>query len=202
MNLVSQVVFTYDINDKNSNTGETGSFTTADDLKLVLKNGKDYFTMPYELRILRVVKVSDTEKYTTDKVLNPNFISAAHPHPVVLGQDGCDLIVANKLAFPDDVRQVLKQKYNDILNFDMMQKWDEKQPVYFGGVTEKKLTGLLPSSQIGARCSYTMRSVNCRYLNNQDIIVDENLNQIWPEKTNKMPVSLVQLLSRTKEIIH
>ena len=36
----------------------------------------------------------------------------------------------------------------------------------------------------------------------KDIVVDENMNQIWPEKTGKFPVGLTQLFNQSAEKVH
>lgn len=42
---------------------------------------------------------------------------------------------------------------------------------------------------------------NCRHLAAKDIVVDTNLNQIWPIDRNRPPVEIVNLLKKTKEKI-
>jgi hypothetical protein len=49
---------------------------------------------------------------------------------------------------------------------------------------------------------HTVKSVHCAYLTPYDIVVDENFNQIYPEKTGAVPKALTEMLARTKEIIH
>ena len=44
--------------------------------------------------------------------------------------------------------------------------------------------------------------VNCKPLSEENIVVDENLNQIWPAKTNKPPVGLVELLNKQTEKVY
>jgi len=42
----------------------------------------------------------------------------------------------------------------------------------------------------------------CRPLNDKDIVVNADLNQIWPTKTKKPPIALVELLNKTTEKIY
>ena len=213
MNLVSQVIFTYHINDPHTGIGETSTFNTIDELKNVIKAGKDYFKTPYNLTVERSVQIMDQEA-PKDKFGDVLHFSISKIHPVTLGGEKINLIVADTLMYPKDVREILTKQYGTILDFDKIQKWDEIQPVYFGTVNKETKLGLrkntrlgmnsidLSDSAVGNPTRYNLYRVNCRYLNNKDIVVDEHLNQIWPEKTDKMLVSLVELLSKTKEIIH
>ena len=34
-----------------------------------------------------------------------------------------------------------------------------------------------------------------------DVVIDANLNQIWPVATGKPPVALIELLNKTKEVV-
>ena len=200
MNLVLNVVFIYNITNNNLGIGEVGQITTIDELKTVIKNGKDYFKMPYMLSVKRDVQIFDKDVSDNDKSKISSF-SKANIHPISVGTEHINMIVTNELMYPQDVRAILHQKYKGTLDFDSNNKWNEKEPVYFSGVTENTKYGLC-NSKTGTPSQYTLRSVNCRHLNSKDIVVDEHLNQIWPKNTKKIPVALTQLLARTKEIIH
>lgn len=188
------VIFTYDIRDKNIHMGESSSFNTTDDLKLAIRNGRDYFQMPYKLNITRTVQIVDTDlqKENGHGIIG---VSYDQPHPHVLKRDGFDFIVSDKLIYPRDVRMILQKKYNSTIDFDTNRKWDEKQPVFLDGIIENHRYGLR-DSRTGAPTQYTMRSVVCYPLTDKHIVMDSNLNQIYPEQTGKMPTVLTELLSK------
>ena len=195
------IIFTYDIKDRNTHTGESGSFNTIDDLKLAIKNSRDYFQMPYMLNVTRTVQVvvPDLPKETDKSGIIS--VSSAYPHPHVLKRDGFDFIVSDKLTYPKDVREILTKKYGNVLDFDYQRKWDEKQPVFLDGFIENTQYGLR-DSRTGAPTQYTLCAVVCYPLTDKHIVMDSNLNQIWPIKTGTMPKALTQLLAKTKEEIH
>jgi len=200
MDLSLRVIFTYDINDRHTGTGEGTSFVTIDELKTAIKNGRDYYQTPYRLNIGRSVLIIDNDALKpSDSVIEkiPGNYHGAPVHPVVVGREGVNFIVSDKVFYPRDVRKKLVQKYGNVLDFDAKNQWAETQPVYFSGVVEHTKY----DSKNGTAKLYTSRSVNCRALNDQDIVVDTNLNQIWPIKTNKTPTILTELLSKTKEEI-
>lgn len=188
------VIFTYDIRDRNTHTGESSSFNTIDDLKLVIQNGLDYYKMPYTLNVTRAVQIVDTDlpNKNENDIISMSYVQ---PHPHILARDGFDFIVADKLIYPKDVRTILKNKYGNTIDFDTNRKWDEKQPVFLDGVIENTRYGLRDSNT-GAPTQYTIRSVVCYPLTDKHIVINKNLSQIYPEKTGKIPTVLTELLSK------
>ena len=200
MHLLSQVVFEYNIhgnvcaqslNEKEKNS----SFKTIEELKGVIKNNNSF--VPYVLDITRSVQVIDTD--TVEYMSQAPFVITAAP--TVLGCEGIRMIVSNKLTYPQDVRNILNQQYGSTLDFDVNKQWHESTPVYFSGVNERKQYGLR-NSKTDAPSSYTLYFVKCRPLGSKDIVVDDNLNQIWSQKTNAAPKELIALLAKTKEEIY
>ncbi len=167
------IIFAYNIHDCITDSGESGFFDTIDDLKLTIKNGRDYFKMPYKLRVTRTVKIVDLDLDNEHNIISVPY-TQIRPH--ILKLECCDFIVSDKLTYPRDVREILTKKYGNTLNFDTRRQWDEKQPVFLDGVT--------------------MRDVVCYPLTNKNIIIDENLNKIYPKKTGKTPSVLTELLSK------
>ena len=188
------VILTYDIHDKITHMGESSSFNTIDDLKLVIKNARDYFNMPYKLNVTRAVQILHTDLPKEDKsgIIE---MSPAQPHPHILKREGFDFIVSDKLTYPRDVRETLIKKYGSTLGFDNERKWDENKPVFMDGIIENTRYGLR-DSKTGAPTQYTMRDVVCYPLTDKHIVMDGNLNQIWPEKTGKTPTVLTELLMK------
>lgn len=192
MKLELRVIFAYKISDKNTQIGESNSFNTIDDLKKVIKNAREYFQMPYKLNVTRTVQIVEPDLQKENK-FGIKEISAVQPHPHILKREGFDFIVSDKLTYPRDVREILTKKYGNILDFDHKRQWDENQPVFLDGVIENTQYGLR-DSRTGAPTQYTMRSVVCYPLTDKHIVMDSNLNQIYPEKTNKIPSVLAELL--------
>ena len=200
MKLELNIIFTYDIKDKNTRTGEISSFKTIDDLKLAIKNGRDYFQMPYVLNVTRTVQIiePDLPKETSHGITSTSYV---HPHAHVLKREGFDFIVSDKLTYPHDVREFLTKRYGNVLNFDYERQWDENKPVFLNDVIENTQYGLR-DSKTGAPTQYTLRNVVCYPLTDKHVVIDSNLNQIWPTKTGMMPKVLTELLSKnTTEII-
>ena len=102
--------------------------------------------------------------------------------------------------YPRDVRQILMQKYNSVLDFDD-QKWNEDIPILYSGVMEDSKTGLMDSIT-GAPTHYTLHYVNCRPLTLDDIVINKKMNQICPKATNALPAPLLVFLSRKKERVY
>ena len=203
MNLEMRIIFTYNIDDHHNGIGEGTSFTTIDEVKKILRMSRDYYQTPYHLNIGRSVQISDADALKHQASVPQQFFGNYHGAPlqsVTVGSEGIDLIVTDKLIYPQDVRKMLTEKYGNVLDFDTNKKWNEKQPVYFSGVTSNTQYGL-HDSKTGAPTSYTIHSVNCRELSDTDIVINTNMNQIWPIKTNKMPTLLTELLARTTQNI-
>ena len=60
----------------------------------------------------------------------------------------------------------------------------------------------LRSCATGAPSIIKWETVSYRPLSDKDIVVDKNLNQLWPEKTGSLPVGLVELFNRGTEKVH
>jgi hypothetical protein len=145
--------------------------------------------IPYSIDIIRRVIVFDRDKKTNGIIYSPNGVNVA--------DEKLNLVVANKLIYPKDVRKILKKEYNSTLDMDT-QKLDEKIPVKRFNVSEQNMTGMVVN---GMETHYTFYNFHCEQLTINDIVIDKNLNQIWPIKTGAAPYNLTEMLSRTKEII-
>lgn len=196
MNLVSKVIFGYNINI--GRFSETSNFESLDELKKYLKTTQ--YEKPYNLKISRDIQIIDTDikpvKYPRLAFSVNNF-----PDPSIRAEiagERLDLIVSDKLYYPEDIRKILLKKYKSHCNFDSVPH-DEGRPIRFFEVINHQLIGMpMPKFNDGR---YILRSVRCFPLMDKDIVVDENFNQIWPKKTGKMPDELTSLMAKTKEII-
>lgn len=199
MHLVLQVIFDYTI----GKGFYDGTFTGITELRNAIKqNCKDAHT---PLTVTRTVQIIDTDNTT-----NRFGITTT---PVILGKENVSLIVADKLMYPNDVRMMLMEKYGSLLNLNNCIG-NEVKPVFFGGVNKETKLGLrkntrlginninLNDSSVGNPTRYNLYHVNCRYLNNKDIVINTNMKQIWPINTGIMPLELSQLLAKKKEKIY
>lgn len=183
MNFVSKVMFNYDI--KKGNVKYSAPFFGIDNLLVALHNSLN--AKSFELILTRTVSVIDT--HSVQK-------------PVVLGDEKLNLIVADELMYPMNVREFLKQKYNNTFGFENMNfSLNNEYPVYFSGILSREELGPI-SPTTGDRLTFTHHYIQCRQLTNFDIVVDKNLHQIWPIKTKKTPNVLTDFLAKTKEQIH
>ena len=118
---------------------------------------------------------------------------AQDQNPVVLDSKKINIIVTDELTYPRDVRRFLKQKYNNIFDFDKL-KLPADAPVYFGGVREiEELGDINPNT--GDRTTYTRRYVECRTLNDKDIVVDKNLLKFFPVSANLLPWTIINFFN-------
>ena len=187
MHLVSKVIFTYSIHTNLAGLGD--SFNTLQELKNIIKSAE--YTTPFQINIQRQINIHDTDAGKSGWYNNKES--------KIMGEH-VNIIVADKLLYPNDVRTMLMEKYGSLLNFDNCIGTEVK-PVFFGGVSKQEKYGLR-DSKTGMPTHYTLRSVYCRYLNDQDIVMNKKMEQIWPAKTGIMPLELSQLLAKKKEKIY
>jgi len=186
MNLISKVVFEYNI--IAGRVKETSSFQEFEELKQIIKNAT--YQKPFNLHVSRNIQIIDNDlKPIEERVfwfVNPEFTDRSI-RAEIKGEH-LNFIVMDKLLFPNELRKNLAEKYKDIENLNWPTRF-EYEPVKNFKITEK-----LRDEKI-VRLLYFSR------LTSGDIVVDKNLNQIWPEKTGKAPSALAQLLSKTQEVI-
>lgn len=199
MHLVQQVVFDYTIHHKIGIN--CGNFESIDELRTAVQNS---FRGGMEIvTVSGVCQIIDTDKKEEATGVEKFFINKKPKPHTILSQDSIDFIVADKLMYPRDIREMLTQQYGSTFDFDKT-KYDENKPVFFRGVSERTQYGLR-NPKNGAPTQYTLRNVHCHPLSeNRDIVVDKNLGQIWPENENKgkIPVALTKLLTKQKEKIY
>lgn len=208
MHLVKQVVFTYRI------TGyfncDRDTFQTMRDLRRdvqeLLGDG------PATLTVMRTVQITDTDTSAQSDVITRLFNSNRNQEfkTVNIAEEEVSVIVVRKLWYPQDVRNFLIEKYGNTLDFDKT-RWKENIPVIFYDVSKVEIYGLRKSNPgakpysdatVGNPTKYNLRSVNCRAVKSNDVIVDADLKQIWPVETNKTPVELAKLVRRKTQKIY
>ncbi len=185
MLFTSDVVFEYNI--RKGAVSQKGPLQDVNLLSDIVRNSLNADS--FELVLTRTVRITKHTQIPNQK-------------PIIIDIDSTDLcvIVADKLTYPNDVRDLLVQRYNNTFNFDKLNL-PENKPVYFSGVREIEELGEI-NPNTGDRTTYTRRYIECRPLTDKDIIVNKDLNQIWPVATNKPPQQLLKLLKKRTELIH
>lgn len=108
--------------------------------------------------------------------------------------------VVDQIIYAKDIKKMLLKNYNTTFNFN---EKNDKQPIVYMGIREYKRTGIAkfkPDFGI-VPTTYTLRSVVWYNLTDNDIVIDKNMHQIWPTKTNQVPKAIVDFLNKTKENI-
>ena len=201
MHLVLQVVFNYAI-DRKIGT-HYGELSTITELKDVISEKFRDEMMPVVVE--RIVQIMDT-----DEIIYPEGVSRFYTlrnkqsqqyKTVVVGQEQFEFYVVDKILYPHDISKILTKKYGNTLDF-YEKKFNEKQPICDFFVSERTQYGLR-NPKTGAPTQYTLRSVHCCAADKIGrILVDRDLNQIWPTKTKQPPKELVDLLARNKEKVY
>lgn len=201
MHLVLQVVFDYDI--ENSVFHNTGTFSDITELRNVVKkyyinNNLHYLSIGRSVQIIDMDKPVRPDGVSAFQHLTDNK-SAKQYKTTEIDRDVLSMVICSKIMYPRDVRKILKLKYGSVLDFDS-HKRDEKQPICDFYVSEDQRYGLR-NPTTGAPTSYVLRNVYCRNAEPTDIIVNEELNQIWPKAIKQPPRQLTDLLAQKTENI-
>lgn len=112
--------------------------------------------------------------------------------PVKIKEDGgrIDFFIADKPQFVDDIYKMLYKKYERKLLYIPWKPIPLNKPCI---ITQ------IETDELSKRRIYT---VDYRSLNQNEIIVDKNFNQIWPDKTNIPPIAMIELLNKKTEKIY
>lgn len=197
MHLVSEVIFDYSIRETDSMFARGDKFKTLQELQKAIKDADTQ--NPLTVRITRTVKIMDTDDVIAEH-LNPAWPLPLDKYRTVkFDGEHLEFIVADKLTFPDEVRNLLKQEYGGVLDLES-KKLNDRVPVLYSGVTEHRQYGLKDDQ--GRPTIQTLRYVNCRNLTDKDIVLDKNLCPVWPIKSKKPSLALERFLHKTKEIVH
>lgn len=126
------------------------------------------------------------------------FDAASHPstrQQLNLPTEKFRFFVSNKLLYLRDVKRYLqKDSTLKTLNIQVADKIKQDTPVLF------RELAYYPYSDSPKKKRENRFDV--RPLTEQDVVVDKKLNQIWPEKTGKLPVGLVELLAKQTEKVY
>lgn len=112
--------------------------------------------------------------------------------------DAVNIIVAKKLTYLSDLQEYVKKNALGEMCQDVIWKnfaqFDTTKPIFFTGRYEHN-GSFLPNPPVSER------PLVCRPLTDNDIVVDNNLRQIWPTKTNKIPVALRTMFRKKTEMV-
>ena len=130
--------------------------------------------------VKQIYSIEDLAEYTRRYPLHMSI-----PYTIVIERvinkkvtDKYKILVGDKLIYPNDIDAFLKDQYKNTFNFDL--KKTENKPVMLDGIP-----------------GHTF--VRWHYLGDTDIFVErETLNQIWPEKTGKLPLGLATFFNKEK----
>lgn len=164
------------------NYGQSGSINNIDNLKNYISCQGLGRKVSYTLQLERTVRVVADNNYPGQVIKTDDFT----------------FVVADKLMYLGDLQAYVKKnavgtECQDV-NFKNFAQFDLDKPVFFTG--HEYNGSFLPDAPVAKR------PLTCRPITNDDIVVDKNLNQIWPTKTNKPPVELVELLNKQTENVH
>jgi len=149
----------------------------------------------YYITILRENCVVNMDK-KSEKISPYHQHKYIDGHPIIATETDAKLkLFLPKLMYPNDVKQYLIKKYGCYDEFDT--QIDPKTPVFFN-VFEHTSIGLRLSATVPAP-RMKWHDVHCEPLSKKDIVVDKNLNQLWPVNTGKMPMELTQLFAQKTE---
>ena len=191
MNLVQRVVFTYNISDYMFN--QTGTFSTIDELKRCIASVD--CTKPRDLSVERKIQIIDTD-VKTEESADAEIFGIIPDNSSVKSEISTGTLlftVVDKLWFKDDVRKALKKKYKTEFDLDKLIS-NNNIPITSFYVIEESHTGMVVK---GHSTHYTLHHLLCTPATKKDIIVDKNLNQLYPTNGG-VPTTLTDLLIQTK----
>ena len=195
MDLKLYVVFEYCMSALDCDLEDTKHFSTLPDLQRAVNSFRsDFFT----LQVSRIVKIVDRDSKKTPNGMSQFFIPQGKQYETVaFTPEKITFTVATKLMYPHDVRELLMKKYNSVFNFNNISL-DKNTPVKNFYVSEKNSVGLKNPDTSDIYFNWVI----CEQCGPTDVVVDKNLNQIWPKTTGTFPQTLLRLLSKTTEKVH
>ena len=195
MDLKLYVVFEYCMSALDCDLEDTKHFSTLPDLQRAVNSFRsDFFT----LQVSRIVKIVDRDSKKTPNGMSQFFIPQGKQYETVaFTPEKITFTVATKLIYPHDVRELLMKKYNSVFNFNNISL-DKNTPVKNFYVSEKNSVGLKNPDTSDIYFNWVI----CEQCGPTDVVVDKNLNQIWPKTTGTFPQTLLRLLSKTTEKVH
>lgn len=200
MNLVHKVTFNYTITPAQLGCfvyTQNGEVPSLKDLQKVIKSVKN--DLPFMVCIERKVNIINKDEPIPKEMHTlASRLGGTDEYTTVHLKEHFNFIVADNLMYTNDVRKILEKQYGNTLDLDN-KRLIEEDPVFYSGVVQDHHVGLRDKN--GNPTTQTLRWVICRNLQPNDIVLNRNLREIWPNKTNKVPSELREMLAKTKEIV-
>lgn len=137
----------------------------------------------------------DKEIVTFDQdiiISDSKNIQTFNRHPIVSSDfKRFHVYIMKKLQYANDIKKYLDDNYAGTIDFNHVAT---DMPIAFGGWTFQKDYSMERKEPIKIQVKKAVYS----YIRDKDIVVDENLNQIWPKNTGKLPVGLAELFSKER----
>ena len=189
MHITTQKVCTYTIHD--SLLPRSGSFADVTGIEQIIldMDGSQPQRLSIDLKKQAVDKDAKSEQNEIDFL-----VTLQSGSPEILKEEvikNLNLVICDKLLYPADVQNIIKQKYN--LNFEI-SKYDPKIPVRHFSVQKREQPGL----RIGDRpTTQTFYDVSFEQVKPTDTVVDKKLNYLYGKKCNVRKV-ITRMLAQTK----
>ena len=102
--------------------------------------------------------------------------------------------VMNDLQYAKDIRKTLIDKYGSTLNFSPNANL-EKTPLIITSINKRTGTGMR-MNQLSPASKFVFIRVNWRVLEDNDIVVNNKLEQLWPTKSGIIPAKLTDFIKQ------
>lgn len=187
MNLKTKVSFKIDIDNYSYTFSDTVNADILAEVKKqiitdIVKVKKLQRTPSLVITIRRIINIVDGNK--------PNVIKSK------IKGEKITFYVMDKITYPNQISKFLLKKFHSTLDFAPAS---QTKPVALKGIetsynVTRNINDFINTVNIKGKVKYD-------YLTDKQIVTDKNLNQIWPAKTETMPIAVAELLSKTKERI-
>lgn len=163
-------------------SGPFKTIVSFDDLKHYIQTYSS--SMPYTIDITERVLTFDTDRYIAGGRSTLAQRRTWNNYLVVEEKETNKFrfFVGKKLIYPADIINFLTEQYGSSLDFDVDT---ENKPVMLDGIHEQIIVGAHNRETGTLMPDKKTRSAQWHYLTNNEIFVDGNLKQLWPEETEK-----------------
>lgn len=162
--------------------------------KLVAQSPID---LPHTAEVIRTVNIIDLNKSAKNSFFTKKAIDG---HPIVSSLDGGKFsFIYPNLVYADDIKKYLMEQYGSTFDFRPSNDFTGVPMIF--DIIEHSSVGLR-NPKTGMPTYQKWHSVLWRALTDKEVVVDKNMNQLWPANTGKPPVELVNLLKKRTEKIH
>lgn len=174
-------------------------YIDKDPVKIILPDGVDTdkfaeILSNYDLTDVGVICVMKTKTvYDLHTKFNPN-------NTIYTNTKTLNMYVDDKIKTASDVKNLLLKKYNNGCGFVVKPGQENISPVVITFMKTSYRCGIMAHNP-NIEQHWTEQYVNVAWPNpKRDVIINRNLNQIWPRQTNDIPVQLKSFLVHKKQI--